>query len=347
MASQASEAIETQYTLADSLGSCWNQWTAGGSETSQESSDFMAFPATHDTHVTQNVSFTNKIDKAESIRFCSRFKTSTTSGLQPTELRTTEYIANRMKIIEDGPGVLSDQEINWIRATGDVQLDIIDDNLSESLEQAEKFAKICDLNERLATKVNDLEATEPIRDGLTRDLVPAQREIEQLVEELQIEQSRSAMLERRLDKCNSEPATKEQTDIAQLRLEKDMPLHQVKILPAEKSSLESEFRAFERVIQRVTTNQVHATPARNTSQPPPFLFEIPGSSKRTSGLFGIRGSAEPTPGSSGSRGFSVKSSNILTYEGKRTLDDITSFLFALDRHFKNAAQAIGLVSTTG
>ena len=333
--------------MVDLLGSSSNQWTAGGSETSQESSDFTALPATHDTHDTHDVSFTDKIDKAESIRFSSRFKTSTTAGFQPTELRTTEYITNRMKIIDDGPGVLSDQAINWIRATEDVQLEIIDANLSESLEQAEKFAKICDLNESLAAKVKDLEATEPVRDGPSRELAAAQREIEELEEELQIEKRRSAKLERRLDKCKSEPETTEQTDIAQLRLEKDMLLHQVKNLSSEKSSLESELRAFERVIQRLTTNQVHATPAPNTSQPPPGLFGMRGSSEPTSGLFGIRGSAEPTPGSSGSRGFSVKSSNLPTYEGKRTLDDVTAFLFALERHFKNAAQAIGWVGTTG
>jgi len=139
-----------------------------------------------------------------------------------------------------------------------------------------------------------------------------------------------------------------------------MLLHQVKNLSSEKSSLESEFRAFESVIQRLTTNQVHATPAPNSSQLPPGLFGIRGSSELTSGLFGnrgsseptsglfgIRGSAEPTPGSSGSRGFFVKSSNLPTYEGKRTLEDVTAFLFALERHFKNAAQAIRWVGTTG
>jgi len=159
MASQASEAIETQRTMPDSLGISSKQWTAGGSETSQESSDFTARPATHD------VSFTDKIDKAESIRFSSRFKTSTTAGFQPTELSTTEYITNRMKIIDNSPGVLSDQAINWIRATEDVQLEIIDANLSESLEQAEKFVKICNLNGSFAPKVKDLEATKLVRDG--------------------------------------------------------------------------------------------------------------------------------------------------------------------------------------
>ena len=29
------------------------------------------------------------------------------------------------------------------------------------------------------------------------------------------------------------------------------------------------------------------------------------------------------------------------------LDDVTAFLFALERHFNNAAQAIGWVGTTG
>ena len=126
-----------------------------------------------------------------------------------------------------------------------------------------------------------------------------------------------------------------------------MVLHQVENLSSEKSSLESELRAFERVIQRLTTNQVHVTPAPNTSQPPSGLFGIRGSSEPTSGVYGICGSAEPTPGSSGSRGFSVKSSNLPTYEGKQSLDDVTAFLFALVRHFKTAAQAIGWVGTTG
>jgi len=41
-----------------------------------------------------------------------------------------------MKIIHDGPGVLYDQAINWIWATEDVQLEIINAHLSESLDQA-------------------------------------------------------------------------------------------------------------------------------------------------------------------------------------------------------------------
>jgi len=248
----------------------------------QESSDFTALPAMHDTHDMHDVSFIDKIDKAESIRFSSRFKTSTTVGFQPTELRTTEYITNRMKIIDDGPGVLSDQAINWIRATEDIQLEIIDPNLSESYEQSEKFATICDLNESLAATVEDLEATEPVQDGPSRQSVAAQQDIEELEAELQIEKHRSAKLERWLGKCKLEPETTEQTDIAQLRLEKDMLLHQVKNLSSEKSSLETELRAFERVIQPLTTNQVHATPVPITSQPPPGLFGIRGSSESTS-----------------------------------------------------------------
>jgi len=126
-----------------------------------------------------------------------------------------------------------------------------------------------------------------------------------------------------------------------------MLLHHVKNLWSEMRSLESELRVIERVIQCLTTNQVHATPAPNTSRPPPGLFRMCRCSELTSGPFGIRGSAEPTPSPSGHRGFSVKSCNLPTYEGKGTLHNFTAFLFALERHLKNAAQAIGLVGTMG
>jgi len=344
-ASQASEAIYTQLTMADSLGPSLNQWTAGGLEALQESSDFVDLPATHDMHDMHDVCFSDQIHKAESIRFSSKFRTSTTAGFQPTELRTTGYVTNWMKVIHDGPVVLSDQAINWIWATEDVQLELIDANLSESLEQAEKFTKICDLNESLATEVKDVRATEPVRDGPSRESEAAQQEIEEFEDEPQIETCRSAKLERRLDKSKSELEITQQTDIAKLRLEKDMLLPEVNNLSSEKSSLESELGEFERVIQRLMTCQVHATPAPNTSQPPPTLFGIPGSSEPTSGPFRIRGSAEPTPGSSGSHGFFFKSSNFPTYEGNWILDDVTAFLFPLERHVKNAAQAIGWVGT--
>jgi len=41
------------------------------------------------------------------------------------------------------------------------------------------------------------------------------------------------------------------------------------------------------------------------------------------------------------------SSDPPTYEGKRTLDDVTAFLPALERHSMTASQAIGWVGTTG
>jgi len=110
-ASQGEEAIKTQCTMADSVGVSSDQWTASGLEASQESSDIMALPATHnthDTHDTHDVSFTDTINNAKSIRSSSRFKSSTTAGFQPTELRTTEYVTNRMKVIVNGPGVMSD-----------------------------------------------------------------------------------------------------------------------------------------------------------------------------------------------------------------------------------------------
>jgi hypothetical protein len=72
-----------------------------------------------------------------------------------------------MTVNNDGPVLLSDQTINWIRATEDIQLEIIDGKQFEWLQQAEKFAKICDLNESFAAKVKNLEATEAIQDELT------------------------------------------------------------------------------------------------------------------------------------------------------------------------------------
>jgi len=92
-----------------------------------------------------------------------------------------------MKVINDGAGVVSDQAINWIRATENIRVEIIDAKLSESREQAETFAKICDLNESLPAKVKDLEATEPVQHSLSRELAAAQQEIEELEEDLQIE----------------------------------------------------------------------------------------------------------------------------------------------------------------
>ncbi|KAF8241395.1 hypothetical protein K440DRAFT_643511 [Wilcoxina mikolae CBS 423.85] len=94
-------------------------------------------------------------------------------------------------------------------------------------------------------------------------------------------------------------------------------------------------RAFECVVQQLTTNQVHATPAPNTvSEPNPSQA-------------GNRVSLEPTPSTSAGHGFSVKSFNLLMYDGKQTLDDVTTFLCALEQHFKKTAQAIGWVGTTG
>ena len=140
-ASKASEATTTQRTMATVLGVSCNLWTAGDSETSHECSDFAALPAMHDMHDThgahdvEDVSFTDHIDQGERIRFSSRFKTSTTGGFQPTEHRTTEYVTNQMKVIHNGPRLLSDQPINWIKATEDIQLEITNTNRSEALNK--------------------------------------------------------------------------------------------------------------------------------------------------------------------------------------------------------------------
>jgi len=95
-ASQPSEVIETQRTMANLLGISSNQWPAGGSETSHKSSDCVVLRAMHDPYDTrdtcdpQDVSLIVNIDKAKSIMFSCRCKTSATAGFQPTELHTTE-----------------------------------------------------------------------------------------------------------------------------------------------------------------------------------------------------------------------------------------------------------------
>jgi predicted RNase H-like nuclease (RuvC/YqgF family) len=145
-----------------------------------------------------------------------------------------------MKVIDDSPGVLPDQAMNGIWATEEVELEIIDAYLSERVEPAEQFGRICDMNESLSAKGKDLEATEPVRDGPSRELAASQQDIETFEDKLQIEKCRFDMLGRRLNKCKSELEPTEQTDIAQLRLEKDMLLHQVKNLSSETGSQGSD-----------------------------------------------------------------------------------------------------------
>jgi len=134
---------------------------------------------------------------------------STTAGFHHTELHTTEYVTNQKKVTDNGPGVFSAKAINTNRATEDVQFDIIDANLSNSLEQAEKFAKIFDLNESMGANFKDLEATEPVWDGPSMESAAAEQEIEVLEEELQIKKLRLTKLEGRLDKCKLEPESTE------------------------------------------------------------------------------------------------------------------------------------------
>jgi hypothetical protein len=52
-----------------------------------------------------DVSFTDKINNAQSILFRSSFKTSATTGFHAIELCTTEYVTNPMKVLDDSPGV--------------------------------------------------------------------------------------------------------------------------------------------------------------------------------------------------------------------------------------------------
>jgi hypothetical protein len=81
-----------------------------------------------------------------------------------------------------------------MRATEDIQQEIINTNLSKCLKQAETFAQLCNLNQSLAARVKDLKAAEPVQDGLSRELVAAQQVIKDLEEELQIKKHHSANL---------------------------------------------------------------------------------------------------------------------------------------------------------
>ncbi|KAF8244559.1 hypothetical protein K440DRAFT_635985 [Wilcoxina mikolae CBS 423.85] len=204
--------------MADSLGLPSSQWHAGGLETLHVSSNFAPIAATHnildvhDAHYAHNVSLRDRIDKMESIRFSNSFTTSVTVGFQSAEYRTDEYITKRQQIIVDCLESLSDQAFNWIRATVEDQLEMIDADLSESLESAEKLANIGDLNESLAANVKDFETVESVQ-GPNKELVAAHQEIEELEEEVRIEMRRFAKLERQLEKCKSDPDSMDQKSL--------------------------------------------------------------------------------------------------------------------------------------
>jgi hypothetical protein len=257
------------------------------------SSDFATIPATHHTPDTQDVSFQDRIYNAESTKFSSKFATLATAGFEPAELRLAHYIIERKNVIHDGPGDLFDQVIILIKNNKDVQQVIIDSGLLESLKQAEKFSKVCELNECSAADVIELEAAEPVH-GLNKELVAAHQAIDKLEEELQMEKHQSARLECGQEKCKFELEhtanhtanhTVNHTTVAQRRLENDMLLHQGKVLSPKKSELESELQAVECVIPRHTTDYVNATPAPNHSlEPTPTSSENHSFLELTPGL---------------------------------------------------------------
>jgi len=110
---------------------------------------------------------------AESIRFSSRFMTSATVGFQPAALHTRQYVTHRINVMDHGPGHLSQYAIDSNRAMEDIRQEIIDANLSESVEHTEIFANICDLNESLAAEVKYFKPAGSIQDGLSMTLVAA------------------------------------------------------------------------------------------------------------------------------------------------------------------------------
>jgi hypothetical protein len=91
-ASQSSEAIEKLCTRADLLDLSSNQWNASSSETLHVSSDFATIPTTHNVPDPQDVSFSNRINQVESIRFSSKFTTLAAASVEPADVRMAEYI---------------------------------------------------------------------------------------------------------------------------------------------------------------------------------------------------------------------------------------------------------------
>jgi len=87
------------------------------------------------------------------------------------------------------------------------------------------MANICNLDESLAAKVNNLVAPEAIQDGQSKEFAAAQHEFEEIEEELLIEKCHSTKLQRQLKECKSEPEATVSTDITQLWWEKDILLH--------------------------------------------------------------------------------------------------------------------------
>jgi hypothetical protein len=128
----------------------------------------------------EDPSSTDTFDKVESIRIITRFKTSITTGFHPTKLVATEDVTDRKMVHEDSHGILPERAINCIRATEHVQHEIIDDNRSSSLEDAEALSMLFDLNESLAPTLKNFEANGPVQAGPSRELVAAHKDIEEL-----------------------------------------------------------------------------------------------------------------------------------------------------------------------
>jgi hypothetical protein len=103
--------------MADSLGLPANHWFATNSETSHASPDFVPLPVQHDT---QDVSCSNRINEAESIRFNRKFSTLATASFEPGDLCTAKYFTKPKQVTNDRPWHLSEQPIIWINATEDV-----------------------------------------------------------------------------------------------------------------------------------------------------------------------------------------------------------------------------------
>ncbi|KAF8254197.1 hypothetical protein K440DRAFT_635702 [Wilcoxina mikolae CBS 423.85] len=166
--------------------------------------NLIRYSSTRLSHKCWRLGDIDPIDKTESIRLSSSLTTLAIADFKSAEHHTAEYVTKRKM----------------------------------SLEQAEECTKNCNVNERVVAKIKDLEAAKPVQ-GPNKQSVAAHQGIDELKEELQIERSHSSKLERWLEKCKFEPESTNLTDIAQLWLEKDTLLYQVKYLTLGKMKLKS------------------------------------------------------------------------------------------------------------
>ena len=108
-----------------------------------------------------------------------------------------------MMMIDNRPGLRSDEAFNWIRAMEDVKQYVLHMNPLKSLEQAKTFAMICDLSQLLTGEIMEKDAARHIRDALSEELTASLYQIHMFERALQIENCCTANVLRQFDKWKS------------------------------------------------------------------------------------------------------------------------------------------------